>query len=200
MRSPSRSPGAPNTRGRAAAALRELRELNGRAHLNGHNGRAPPSGRRAPAGRRRRRRARSGTQAAARTSLGGGLLPAADTRWRRRRRGPGGGAGPRVYGGGAVRPGCQALPVGRGQVVRRVLQGADQDPPHLLRPGLEAPHQLPVPLHRRLHDAQRAAAGGWAAAPGRPRAPGCPPGCSPLSPRVPCAALSFVLVTESSWA
>lgn len=49
MRSPSRSPGAPNTRGRAAAGLRELRELSGRAHPNGHNGRAPPSGRRAPA-------------------------------------------------------------------------------------------------------------------------------------------------------
>lgn len=49
VRSPSRSPGAPNTRGRAAAGLRELSELSGRAHPNGHNGRAPPSGRRAPA-------------------------------------------------------------------------------------------------------------------------------------------------------
>lgn len=78
------------------------------------------------------------------------------------RRGGGGGAALCFYGGGAarpVRPGCPAVPVGRRPLLRRVLQGADSHPAHLFRPGLEAPHQFPLPLHRRLHDAQRTAAG-----------------------------------------
>lgn len=65
-----------------------------------------------------------------------------------------------LYGGGSVGPGCPPLALGRRPLLWGLLQGADPHAAHLLRPGLAAAHQLPLPVHRGFHDAQRPPAGG----------------------------------------
>lgn len=65
-------------------------------------------------------------------------------------------------GGDVVAPvllGCPAFPVGHRPHLRHLLQRADADPPHLLRLGLEAPHQFPLPVPRGFDDVQRQATG-----------------------------------------
>lgn len=61
--------------------------------------------------------------------------------------------------GAPVRLGCPAFPVGHRPHLRHLLQRADANPPHLLRLGLEAPHQFPLPVPRGFDDVQRQATG-----------------------------------------
>lgn len=62
--------------------------------------------------------------------------------------------------GAPVRLGYSPFPIGHRPHLRDLLQRADADPPHLLRLGLEAPHQFPLPVPGGFDDVQRQATGG----------------------------------------
>ncbi|GCC41745.1 hypothetical protein chiPu_0025593 [Chiloscyllium punctatum] len=66
---------------------------------------------------------------------------------------------PGVYGGIAAPAAAHCNRAGR-PLLRRLLERSEPDSPHLLRPGLEAPPQVPLPLPDRLPDAERPPTGG----------------------------------------